>query len=133
MPRPSMADPVPLLRDLIRCPSVTPESAGVVEVLQPDQESLGFAVTPHSFEGDGSYAVENLFATRGSGGRHLLFCGHTDVVPPGAPDDWSHPPFAAEIVDGAIIGRGAADMKSGIAAFVAAVSTFLGKPEAEAG
>lgn len=122
MPDTIKGDPLPLLRELIRCPSVTPEEAGVIDVVEAALVPLGFAVTRLRFEGDGSYPVDNLFATRGSGGRHLLFAGHTDVVPPGDVQAWRHPPFAAEIADGKLYGRGAADMKSGIAAFIAAVA-----------
>jgi len=115
-------DPVRLLTDLIRRPSVTPAEEGVLDVLEAALTPLGFTCTRMRFEGDGSYPVDNLFATRGTTGRHLLFAGHTDVVPPGDIAAWQHPPFAAEIADGLIYGRGAADMKSGIAAFIAAVS-----------
>jgi succinyl-diaminopimelate desuccinylase len=118
----AVVDPILLLKQLIRCRSVTPQAAGVLDVLATTLTPLGFAVTRLRFEGDGSYPVDNLFATRGSGGPHLLFAGHTDVVPPGDVAAWSHDPFAAEEADGAIFGRGAADMKSGIAAFVAAAS-----------
>ncbi|HEV7277200.1 MAG TPA: succinyl-diaminopimelate desuccinylase [Devosiaceae bacterium] len=123
MPEFNKGDPLPLLRDLIRCPSVTPEEAGALDVLEAALVPLGFAVSRVRFEGDGSYPVDNLFATRGSGRPHLLFAGHTDVVPPGDERAWRHPPFAAEIEDGVIYGRGAADMKSGVAAFVAAAAT----------
>lgn len=109
-----------LLADLIRCPSVTPESAGVFDVLEAALKPMGFAVHRMTFEGDGSYPVENLFATRGQGGKHLLFAGHTDVVPPGDRAQWQTDPFDPVIRDGRIYGRGAADMKSGVAAFVAA-------------
>jgi succinyl-diaminopimelate desuccinylase len=115
-------DPVQLLQDLIRQPSVTPELHGAFDVLEAALTPLGFACERVRFEGDGSYPVDNLFATRGEGGKHLLFAGHTDVVPPGDSVAWRHAPFAAEIVDGTIYGRGAADMKSGIAAFVAAIA-----------
>jgi succinyl-diaminopimelate desuccinylase len=118
----SGTDPVQLLADLICQPSVTPELAGAFDVLEAALTPLGFTCTRLRFEGDGgSYPVDNLFATRGTGGKHLLFAGHTDVVPPGDAAQWRHPPFAAEIADGLIYGRGAADMKSGIAAFVAAL------------
>lgn len=118
-----MIDPVQLLADLIRRPSVTPELAGVFDVLEAALVPLGFTCTRVRFEGDsGSYPVDNLFATRGTGGKHLLFAGHTDVVPPGDAAQWRYPPFSAEIADGLIYGRGAADMKSGIAAFVAALA-----------
>jgi succinyl-diaminopimelate desuccinylase len=113
-------DPVSLLQDLIRRPSVTPAEAGVFDVLERALRPLGFSVTRLRFEGDGSYPVDNLFATRGNNGRHLLFAGHTDVVPPG--EGWRHDPFSAVVEDGLIYGRGAADMKSGIAAFIASLS-----------
>ena len=113
-------DPQNLLERLIACPSVTPEVAGVLDMLGAELETLGFAVTHLRFEGDGSYPVDNLFATRGHGGRRLLFAGHTDVVPPGDTTRWTSDPFRPRIADGKIFGRGAADMKSGIAAFVAA-------------
>lgn len=122
MPDANPVDPVRLLQELIRRPSVTPAEAGVLGVLEATLAPLGFTCTRLRFTGDGSYPVDNLFATRGSDGRHLLFAGHTDVVPPGDVAGWTHPPFAAEIADGLLHGRGAADMKSGIAAFVAAVS-----------
>jgi succinyl-diaminopimelate desuccinylase len=109
-----------LLEDLIRCPSVTPDSAGVFDVLEAALKPMGFAVHRVTFEGDGSYPVENMLATRGQGGKHLLFAGHTDVVPPGDRAQWESEPFDPVIRDGRIFGRGSADMKSGVAAFVAA-------------
>lgn len=115
-------NPVQLLADLIRQPSVTPELHGAFDVLEAALAPLGFTCERVRFEGDGSYPVDNLFATRGTEGKHLLFAGHTDVVPPGDSAAWRHQPFAAEIVDGTIYGRGAADMKSGIAAFIAAIA-----------
>jgi succinyl-diaminopimelate desuccinylase len=115
-------DPVQLLQDLIRQPSVTPELHGAFDVLEAALVPLGFTCERVRFDGDGSYPVDNLFATRGEGGKHLLFAGHTDVVPPGDTAAWRHAPFAAEIVDGTIYGRGAADMKSGIASFIAAIA-----------
>ena len=123
----SAADPVTLLADLIRCPSVTPTEAGVLDVLERTLVPLGFTVTRLRFEGDGgSYPVDNLFATRGTPdsneGPHLLFNGHTDVVPPGDRTLWTHEPFGAEIVDDVMYGRGAVDMKSGVAAFIAAAA-----------
>jgi succinyl-diaminopimelate desuccinylase, proteobacterial clade len=121
-------DPVKLLERLIACPSVTPEEAGALDLLEAELKGLGFAVTRLRFEGDGSYPVDNLFATRGAGGRRLLFAGHTDVVPPGDAAHWTADPFQPRIADGRIYGRGAADMKSGIAAFVAACAAI--PPEA---
>jgi succinyl-diaminopimelate desuccinylase len=111
-------DPVDLAARLIACPSVTPVSAGVFDVLEAALAPLGFEV--HRFTAgeapDGP--VENLFATRGGDGPHFGFAGHLDVVPPG--DGWSTDPFQPEIRGGLLYGRGAVDMKSGIAAFVAA-------------
>jgi succinyl-diaminopimelate desuccinylase len=133
-PSPSQTDPIPLLKALIRCPSVTPETAGVMDVLEGVLAPLGFVVERLRFQGDGSYPVDNLFATRDSGpGPHLLFAGHADVVPPGDVAQWSHPPFAADENDGVIFGRGAADMKSGIAAFVAAVARAIEQGAANRG
>lgn len=117
-------DPVRLLKDLIACPSVTPETAGALDVLDRALSAIGFTVTRLTFEGDGSYPVDNLFAVRGSGGRRLLFAGHTDVVPPGERALWTEDPFTPREADGKLYGRGAADMKSGIAAFVAAAAAI---------
>lgn len=133
MPDINKGDPVPLLRELIRCRSVTPDAAGVFDILEAALEPLGFSTTRLRFEGDGSYPVENFFATRGTGGRHLLFAGHTDIVPPGDEASWLHPPFAAEIADGKVFGRGAADMKSGVAAFVAAAARAVADGSADRG
>jgi succinyl-diaminopimelate desuccinylase len=123
-----MTDPIDLLQRLIACPSVTPREAGVLDVLTAELNDLGFAVTRLDFESEGSYPVGNLFATRGQGGKRLLFAGHTDVVPPGDTAHWTSDPFIPRIADGIIYGRGAADMKSGIAAFVAACAVI--PPEA---
>jgi succinyl-diaminopimelate desuccinylase len=122
-----------LLVSLIRCPSVTPEPAGGLDLLQEWLVALDFDVTRLTFDGDGSYPVENLFATRGTAGPHLLFAGHTDVVPPGDSAGWTYPPFAAKEADGRLYGRGAADMKSGIAAFVAAAADVIRTGEADRG
>jgi succinyl-diaminopimelate desuccinylase len=111
-------DPVDLAARLIACPSVTPRSAGVFDVLEAALTPLGFEV--HRFLAgeapDGP--VENLFATRGGDGVHFGFAGHLDVVPPG--EGWTSDPFRPEIKGGLLHGRGAVDMKGGIAAFVAA-------------
>jgi len=117
-------DPVTLLKRLIACPSVTPETAGALDIVDEALTALGFTVTRLRFEGDGSYPVDNLFAIRGSSGRRLLFAGHTDVVPPGDLATWTSDPFEPREADGKLYGRGAADMKSGIAAFIAAVSAI---------
>lgn len=120
-------DPVPLLAALIRCPSVTPEDAGALDVLTSALGPLGFACTRLPFSEPGTPDVDNLYARVGTSGPHLCFAGHTDVVPPGDAARWKHPPFAAEIADGTLYGRGAVDMKGAIAAFVAATARFLGE------
>ena len=117
-------DPLPLLERLIARPSVTPEEAGALDLLEAELVGIGFTVNRLRFEGDGSYPVDNLFATRGETGRRLLFAGHTDVVPPGDVAHWTTDPFTPRLADGKIYGRGAADMKSGIAAFVAACAAI---------
>jgi succinyl-diaminopimelate desuccinylase len=117
-------DPQSLLEGLIACPSVTPDEAGALDLLAAELTAIGFAVTRLRFEGDGSYPVDNIFATRGQAGRRLLFAGHTDVVPPGDVAHWTSDPFVPRVADGKLYGRGAADMKSGIAAFVAACAAL---------
>ncbi len=114
-----MISAAPLLRGLLRCPSVTPADAGAQDVLAEALAGLGFTVTRLRFG-----EIDNLFAERPGPGRHLCFAGHTDVVPPG--EGWSHPPFAAEEADGRLYGRGAVDMKGAIAAFTAAVARAPG-------
>ncbi|EFH10508.1 succinyl-diaminopimelate desuccinylase [Pseudoroseomonas cervicalis] len=116
-------DPLPLLQDLIRCPSVTPAEGGALGVLEAALRPLGFTCTRLVF-GPPGQEVENLFARRGSGAPHLCFAGHTDVVPPGDPALWSTDPFGAELRDGLVMGRGATDMKGGIAAWVAAIASL---------
>ncbi|ONG58755.1 succinyl-diaminopimelate desuccinylase [Pseudoroseomonas deserti] len=116
-------DPVPLLQALIRCPSVTPADAGALSVLEAALQPLGFACTRLRFGPEGE-EVENLFARRGTGSPHLCFAGHTDVVPPGDLASWTADPFAAEIRDGLVMGRGATDMKGGIAAWIAAIASL---------
>lgn len=122
-----------LLAKLISCPSITPEEAGALDVVEAFLTPLGFTCTRLVFEGDGSYPVDNLFATRGTKGKHLLFGGHTDVVPVGKEADWTHQPFSAQIADGEMWGRGAVDMKSGVAAFCAAVARAVADGSADNG
>jgi succinyl-diaminopimelate desuccinylase len=110
-------DPIVLARDLIRRPSVTPLDAGAMDVLQKTLEGLGFACRRLRFG-----EIENLYARRGTKGPNLCFAGHTDVVPPGDLDAWSHAPFEAVVNDGVLTGRGAVDMKGSIAAWTAAVA-----------
>ncbi len=122
MSSPVQTDPVDLTARLIRCPSVTPADAGALNAVQAVLEGAGFACTRVDRNG-----IANLFARWGAKAhpRTFGFNGHTDVVPVGDPGDWRHDPFGAEIADGAIWGRGAADMKSGVAAFVAAAADFV--------
>lgn len=115
-------DPVELSQRLIRCPSVTPEEGGALDLLQSVLEPLGFTCHRLVFEKEGTDPVDNLYARRGTASPHFCFAGHTDVVPPGDTEAWAHDPFSGEISDGQIWGRGAADMKGGIACFVAATS-----------
>ena len=115
-------DPVELAAQLIRCPSVTPAEAGALDLLQEVLQELGFVCARLPFQEDGTEAVDNLYARRGSDGPHICFAGHTDVVPVGNTDDWQTDPFAGDIREQALWGRGAADMKGAIAAFVAAVA-----------
>lgn len=118
----SEIDPIDLARALIRRPSVTPADAGALDVLSSALEPCGFQCTRLKF-GD----VDNLYAQIGGGGPHLCFAGHTDVVPPGDAAQWSSAPFAADIRDGKLWGRGAADMKAAIAAFAAAAARSIAK------
>ena len=115
-------DPVAVLSALIRCASVTPDEGGALSTLEAILSQLGFQVDRPVFRDEGTPDVENLFARVGTGGPHLVFAGHTDVVPPGDAADWREDPFSAAIVDGELYGRGAVDMKGGIAAFVSALA-----------
>jgi succinyl-diaminopimelate desuccinylase len=125
------ADPVEIAKALIRCRSVTPAEGGALEYLGARLNRAGFEVHQQKFTSPGTPDVENLFAKIGGGKPHLVFAGHTDVVPPGNESSWSHPPFAGEIADGNLFGRGATDMKGAIAAFAAAALDFTakGKPK----
>lgn len=119
-----MFDPVALAQALIRCPSVTPEDAGALGVLEAALAPLGFSCTRLRFEAPGTAPIDNLYARIGSGAPHFCFAGHSDVVPPGDPSLWRADPFAAEIENGVLYGRGAADMKSAIAAFASAAAQY---------
>lgn len=128
-----LIDVVALARELIRCPSVTPADAGALDVLRRALEPLGFSCRRLRFEEPGSKPVDNLYARRGAAAPNFCFAGHVDVVPAGDRGAWSRDPFAAEIVDGVLFGRGAADMKGALAAFVAAVDEFLAANSAPCG
>ena len=118
MPSPT----VELAMDLIRRPSVTPEDGGCQEAIAARLAKLGFALEPMPFG-----EVSNLWARRGKETPLLVFAGHTDVVPPGPLEQWQSPPFAPEIRDGYLYGRGAADMKGSLAAMVTACEEFVGQ------
>ena len=127
MPAPALsdlADPLPLARRLIACRSVTPADDGAMAVVEAALEALGFACRRMRFG-----EVENLYARRGSAGPNLCFAGHVDVVPPGDEAAWTRPPFAAEVAEGALWGRGAADMKGGLACWIAALARVLDEGE----
>jgi len=132
-PNPSTQDPIAIARALLRCPSVTPAEGGALACLEGLLTPAGFAVHRVTFEEPGTAPVENLYARIGTAAPHLVLAGHTDVVPPGDTSSWRQPPFAAEIVDGVLYGRGAVDMKGAIACKVAAVLDHLaarsGKPK----
>jgi succinyl-diaminopimelate desuccinylase len=113
-------DPIPLAQDLIRRRSVTPADDGALDVLTAALEPLGFVCRRYRFG-----EVDNLHAQLGAGAPHLVYCGHTDVVPVGDAKAWTAEPFGAELRDGFLWGRGAADMKGGLAAFVAAIADHL--------
>src|SRR5262245_12912657 len=120
-------DPIPLAQELIRRPSVTPEDAGALAVLEAAVKPLGFECKRLRFEDKDAPAVENLYARLGTSGPNLCFAGHTDVVPVGDRAAWKNDPFGANVVDGTLYGRGAADMKSAIAAFIGAVARYTQK------
>lgn len=111
---------VALARELVRRRSVTPDDAGCQELIAGRLSKLGFSVEPMRF-GD----TDNLWARHGTGAPLVVFAGHTDVVPPGPEHRWTEPPFAATVKDGMLWGRGAADMKGGVAAMVVAAERYV--------
>jgi succinyl-diaminopimelate desuccinylase len=117
-------DVLELARALVQRPSVTPIDAGALSVMEAALTPLGFTCRRMPFG-----EVDNLYARRGADGPNLLFAGHTDVVPPGDPTAWTFPPFAGEVANGELHGRGSADMKGGIAAWTAAVAAVLARGE----
>ena len=130
-----MNDALDIAQHLIRCPSVTPADAGALGVLENLLKANGFAVHRVTFSEPGTPDVDNLYARIGSEAPHISFAGHTDVVPPGDESAWSHGAFSGEVKDGFLYGRGAVDMKGGIACSVAAVLQYLadhgGRPRAD--
>jgi succinyl-diaminopimelate desuccinylase len=127
------ADPVAIARDLLRCRSITPAEGGALKFLEGTLKAAGFSVHRMTFSEPGADDVENLYARIGTAAPHLMFAGHTDVVPPGDEKAWQHPPFSGEVANSELYGRGAVDMNGGIACGVAAVLDHLaaisGKPK----
>src|ERR1700757_2524946 len=128
-----MTDALSIAQALIRCPSVTPADAGALDVLEHLLTAHGFEVHRLTFSEPGTADIDNLYARIGSAAPHITFAGHTDVVPPGDESAWSHGAFSGEVKDGFLYGRGAVDMKGGIACSLAAVLQYLaahgGKPK----
>ena len=120
-----MNDAVSITRDLVRCPSVTPADAGALGVLENLLKAHGFEVHRITFSEPGTADIDNLYARIGTDAPHITFAGHTDVVPPGDETAWGHGAFSGEVKDGFLYGRGAVDMKGGIACSVAAVLQYL--------
>lgn len=125
----SLSRSAQILRELIRCPSITPQEGGALSYLEAELTKLGFSVERVTFRDENTPDVENLYARLGSEAPNIMFAGHTDVVPIGDPDDWSSDAFSGEVKDGVIYGRGAVDMKGGIACFLGAVEAYLAKTE----
>ena len=125
--------PAALAARLIRRPSVTPRDEGALAIVAEALESLGFTCHRLVFGGDGSDEIHNLYARRGTGRPNLCFAGHTDVVPTGPLSEWHSDPFVPTLRDGKLYGRGAADMKSSIAAFVVAAEAFVAERPRHAG
>jgi len=123
----SVTDVVELTRTLVRCESVTPREAGALQQLERVLAPLGFRCERMDFSQAGTDDVANLYARIGTGGRHFCFAGHSDVVPVGDLSSWTIGPFSAELSDGYLFGRGAADMKGAIAAFTDAAARFLAR------
>lgn len=120
-----MLDAVSIARELIRCKSVTPDHDGAFNILSGYLSEIGFEVSVFECSGSDGNCVTNLYAKRGTQGPVLAFAGHVDVVPVGNMDRWTSDPFAADIKDGRMIGRGAADMKAAIACFLSATEKYL--------
>jgi succinyl-diaminopimelate desuccinylase len=126
-----MADPLGIARDLIRCPSVTPAEGGALSYLERVLKSAGFTVHRVTFEEPGTDPVDNLYARIGTAAPHLMLTGHTDVVPPGDEAKWTRGPFAGEVADGVLYGRGAVDMKGAIACKLAAALDYVATQDAK--
>lgn len=121
----ALTDPVVLAQALIRCESVTPADGGALGVVESALAGAGFKCHRMTFTSQGTPDIDNLYARRGLSGPNLCFAGHTDVVPVGDAAAWTSPPFGAQIRDGILYGRGAVDMKGGIACFIAATNRYI--------
>src|SRR5665213_2787018 len=132
-PGKAMTDALSIARDLIRCPSVTPADAGALAVLENLLGGAGFEVHRVTFSEPNAADIDNLYARIGNTAPHITFAGHTDVVPAGVEAAWTRGAFSGDVKDGFLYGRGAVDMKGGIACSVAAVLDYLathdGKPK----
>ena len=128
-----MTDALTIARDLLRCPSVTPADAGALGVIERVLKAAGFETHRVTFSEPGAADIDNLYARIGTDKPHITFAGHTDVVPPGDEAKWTHGAFSGDVAGGFLYGRGAVDMKGGIACSVAAVLEYLtahgGKPK----
>lgn len=122
-----MIDPISLSQELMRCPSVAPEDAGALDVVEHALKNLGFTCHRLTFEEEGTEPVQNLYARLGDSQPNICFAGHTDVVPVGDESAWTVDPFGAEIKNSVLYGRGASDMKPPIACFITAVERFLAR------
>lgn len=127
------SDPPGLLAALVRAPSVTPDVGRALDIVEQALSAAGFSIERPVFHDTGTPDVENLFAAAGNGPKHFAFAGHVDVVPPGEAAEWAHPPFGAQTADGVLYGRGAIDMKSGVAAMISAATRFLHRRGADFG
>ena len=128
----NLTNPAEVLATLIRCPSVTPLEGGALSALEAMLKPMGFSIERPVFSEENTPDVENLYARASGNGPHLMFAGHTDVVPVGDETAWTYPPFSAAIHNGEMYGRGAVDMKGGIACFIAALARHTqkhGKPK----
>jgi succinyl-diaminopimelate desuccinylase len=122
-----MTSALDIARDLIRCASVTPADEGALDVVARYLKAAGFACERVTFSAPGTPDIDNLYARIGTASPCLMFAGHTDVVPPGDAAKWRFPPFSAEVADGQLWGRGAVDMKGGLAASIAGVIAYVHK------
>jgi len=120
-----MTDALSIAQDLLRCPSVTPADAGALGVLERLLGDAGFELHRVTFSEEGTADIDNLYARIGTSAPHISFAGHTDVVPAGDETAWTHGAFSGDVKDGLLYGRGAVDMKGGIACAVAAVLDYL--------